>query len=104
MKPRTLLLMLGLLIVAAGRIQAQQKIEDLLEPPVIAEIKALGGSVNPDAPGKLAVETVSLPRASDADLKHLVPFLQRLPHLKTLSLAHSPRLTDAGLAVLKDMP
>jgi len=104
MKLCTLLLTLGLLLIVAARIEAQQKIQDLLEPPVIAEIKMFGGSVNPDAPGKVAVETVSLPRASDADLKHLVPFLQRLPHFQTLSLAHASRITDAGLAYLKDLP
>jgi Leucine-rich repeat (LRR) protein len=106
MKLRVALLTMALIVVAGPRLAAQQRIEELVDTSAVNVIQRMGGTVFPESACRVKrdVETVSLPTASDDDLKYLVPFLKRLPRLKKVSLAHNPRITDAGLAALRDLP
>jgi hypothetical protein len=106
MKLRVALLTMALMVAAGPRLAAQQRIEELIDTSAVNVIKRMGGTVFPESTCRLKrdVETVSLPTASDDDLKYLVPFLKRLPRLTKVSLAHNPRITDAGLAALRDLP
>jgi hypothetical protein len=106
MKLRVALLTMALLLVVGPQVRAQQRIEELVDLSAVDVIKRMGGTVFPLSTCRLKrdVETVSLPTASDDDLKYLIPFLNRLPRLRTLSLAHNTRITAAGLAMLKDLP
>jgi hypothetical protein len=106
MKLRLALLTMALVLVVGPQVRAQQRIEELVDLSAVDVIKRMGGTVFPESTCRVKrdVETVSLPTASDDDLKYLMPFLKRLPKLRKVSLAHNPNITDAGLAALKELP